>query len=91
MSILKFKPRGVCSSEIQIDASNGRINNITFIGGCNGNLQGIASLVSGCEISDIVAKLRGIQCKGRPTSCPDQLAKALLEIDQLGDTQKSRF
>ena len=87
MSILKFKPQGVCSSLIEVDASQGRINSVAFTGGCHGNLQGIESLVKGCDIQQIIDKLQGIQCKSRPTSCPDQLAKALVEVQKLGDNQ----
>ncbi len=87
MSILKFKPQGVCSSVIEIDASQGVINSVTFTGGCHGNLQGISSLIKGCEIQDIISKLQGISCRGKSTSCPDQLAKALVEISKGGDNQ----
>ena len=76
----KYKPEGVCSTEIIIDIENNIIQNLQVINGCNGNLKGIASLVKGMTIDEVIAKLKGIDCKGRGTSCPDQIAKALLNI-----------
>lgn len=72
-----FKTKGTCSREIHIEVENDIIKNVTFIGGCNGNTQGIASLVKGMNVHDVIAKMEGIDCGGRGTSCPDQLAKAL--------------
>lgn len=72
-----FKTKGTCSREIHIEVENDIITDVTFIGGCNGNTQGIASLVKGMNIHDVIAKMEGIDCGGRGTSCPDQLAKAL--------------
>ena len=57
-----------------------RVRNVKFLGGCNGNLQGIAALVEGQSAEDVIQKLRGINCNGKGTSCPDQLAKAIDEV-----------
>lgn len=70
---------GTCSREIIVATDNGRIESVEFIGGCNGNTQGVASLVRGMRIEEAIARLEGIDCNGRGTSCPDQLAKALRE------------
>lgn len=72
-----YKPTGVCSQMIDIEVDQDTIKSVTFLGGCNGNLQGIAALVQGMKVQDAIDKLRGIQCGNRSTSCPDQLAKAL--------------
>ncbi len=78
-----FTPYGVCSRSITIDVSeDGIIENVGFYGGCNGNLKGISALVKGQNIDDVIPKLRGIDCNGKGTSCPDQLAKALEEIQE---------
>ena len=71
-------PKGVCSEEIQFDLDeNGTISNIVFTDGCNGNLQGIAKLAEGQNAADVAARLRGINCGGKGTSCPDQFAIAI--------------
>jgi uncharacterized protein (TIGR03905 family) len=75
-----FKPKGVCSIEIQLDVENGIINDVKFVGGCNGNTQGVAALCRGRKTDEVIKLLSGINCGGRGTSCPDQLAKALTEI-----------
>ena len=72
-----YKTKGTCSREIHIEVENDIIKDVAFIGGCNGNTQGIASLVKGMNIHDVIAKMEGIDCGGRGTSCPDPLAKAL--------------
>ena len=72
-----YKPTGVCSQMIDIEIDQDTIRSVAFLGGCNGNLQGIAALVQGMKVQDAIEKLRGIQCGNRSTSCPDQLAKAL--------------
>ena len=72
-----YKTKGTCSREIHIEVENDIIKDVAFIGCCNGNTQGIASLVKGMNIHDVIAKMEGIDCGGRGTSCPDQLAKAL--------------
>ena len=71
-----YNTQGTCSRQIVYDIDNGIVKNVKFIGGCNGNLQGIAKLVEGKKIEEVVNLLSGIQCRNR-TSCPDQLSKAL--------------
>lgn len=73
----KYIPHGVCSRMIELEIEDDIIKDCSFTGGCNGNLQGISKLVKGMEIDEAIEKLEGISCNGRPTSCPDQLAKAL--------------
>ena len=72
-----YKTHGTCSKEIQFDVENNIITECRFIGGCNGNTQGVSALVKGMSIDDAIARLKGIDCNGRGTSCPDQLALAL--------------
>lgn len=74
---MKYTPKGVCSSEIDIELENGVIASVRFTGGCNGNLQGISSLVKGMAPQDAIDRLKGIRCGMKSTSCPDQLAHAL--------------
>ena len=68
---------GTCSQLISIDLEGDIIRNVVFTGGCNGNTQGVAALVKGMNINDVISKLSGIPCGTRPTSCPDQLSIAL--------------
>ncbi len=73
-----YKTNGVCSRSIEIDVSDsGVINNVTFYGGCHGNLQGIAALVKGKQIDEVIETLQDIKCGFKSTSCPAQLAQAL--------------
>ena len=72
-----YKSSGTCSREIYFDVEDGKVMHVEFIGGCNGNLKGISSLVEGMNIDDVIARLEGTTCGGKPTSCPDQLANAL--------------
>ncbi|MCX6649172.1 MAG: TIGR03905 family TSCPD domain-containing protein [Candidatus Bathyarchaeota archaeon] len=74
-----YTPEGVCSSRIHFTLDGGKVVKVEFMDGCEGNLQGIASLVEGMEVDEVIRRLRGIDCGGRGTSCPDQLAKALGE------------
>ena len=74
---VEYTPKGVCSRKIEIDIENGIINKVRFVGGCNGNTQGISKLVEGMKAEDVISRLEGVNCNGRGTSCPDQLAKAL--------------
>ena len=71
---------GTCSRRIDIETEDGVIKSVRFEGGCHGNLQGISSLVTGMRPEDVIARLEGICCGNKPTSCPDQLACALREI-----------
>ena len=82
-----FQPRGVCSQRIEIDVEDGLVQDVQFTGGCSGNLQGISKLVVGMPAKDAIARLRGIRCGFKPTSCPDQLSIALekaLEAETAG-------
>lgn len=76
-----YKTKGTCSREIIFEIEDGILKNVEFVGGCNGNLKGIGALVEGMEIEDVIEKLEGITCGFKQTSCPDQLAKALKEIE----------
>lgn len=78
-----YKPQGVCSQQMIIDVEDGVIQSLEVIGGCSGNLQGISALVKGQKVNDVITRLEGIHCGKRPTSCPDQLAKALIEISAM--------
>ena len=81
MNHLEYTTRGTCSRLINIDVdSDGIIRNLSFVGGCNGNLQGICALAIGKKASEIKKVLKGITCGTKPTSCPDQLATALEEM-----------
>lgn len=74
---IKFKPKGVCSQAIHLELTDGVVRNVRFTGGCSGNTQGVCALAEGMEAKELVSRLRGIRCGARPTSCPDQLARAL--------------
>lgn len=74
-----YKTSGVCSRQIDFDIVDGKVHNVKFIGGCNGNLQGIGHLIEGMEVHEAISRLEGIRCGMKPTSCPDQLSKALKE------------
>ena len=75
----EYKTKGTCSQRILFEINDGIVNNVQFIGGCNGNLKGISKLVEGMPVDEVIAKIEGIQCGFKATSCPDQLAKALKE------------
>ena len=74
---MNYKTNGVCSREINFDVCDGRVVNVHYVGGCNGNTQGVAALVEGMEIHEAIRRLKGIRCGAKGTSCPDQLALAL--------------
>ncbi len=74
-----YTPRGVCSRRIQLQLEDGVIRSIQFLGGCNGNLQGVSALCVGRRVEEVIPLLRGIDCGGKGTSCPDQLSRALEE------------
>lgn len=73
----EYKTQGTCSQRIFFDIEDGKVKNVQFLGGCNGNLKGIGSLVEGMDVEDVIARLEGTTCGLKVTSCPDQLAKAL--------------
>ncbi len=75
----KYKTRGTCAREISFQLEDGIIKNVSFFGGCNGNLKGIAALVEGKKAEDVIPLIKGLKCGFKPTSCPDQLALALTE------------
>ncbi|AOR23997.1 TIGR03905 family TSCPD domain-containing protein [Clostridium taeniosporum] len=77
--MFSYKTRGVCSSTINIEIENNVIKSVNFIGGCVGNLLGIGALVKNMDIDIAIEKLKGIKCGNKSTSCPDQLAQALME------------
>ena len=72
-----YKTFGTCSREINFEVVDNKLTNVSFLGGCNGNLQGISKLVEGMDIDEVIARVEGIKCGARQTSCPDQLAQAL--------------
>ena len=77
MKTIEFTPRGVCARRIQITLEGDTIKEVSFLGGCAGNTQGVARLVAGMPAAEAIARLEGIRCGFKSTSCPDQLAKAL--------------
>lgn len=74
---MNYKTHGVCSREIIFEVEGNTVKHVDFIGGCSGNTQGVARLVEGMDVDEAIKRLDGIQCGPKPTSCPDQLAKAL--------------
>ena len=73
-----YKPQGVCSRDLVFEIENGTVKNVQFFGGCNGNLKGIAALVEGMDAQEVISRVEGIKCGMKATSCPDQLAQALI-------------
>ena len=76
--MFEYKTKGTCSQRILFDVENGKVKNVQFIGGCNGNLKGIAALVDGMDVDAVIERVQGITCGMKKTSCPDQLAQALI-------------
>ena len=72
-----YKTSGTCSREIAFEIENGKVKNVQFFGGCNGNLKGISALVEGQDVDEVIRRVEGIRCGMKSTSCPDQLAQAL--------------
>ena len=81
MAEYSYNTRGVCSRKIDFEIEDGIVKNVRFLGGCNGNLQGIGKLVEGMKIEEVIEKLEGVNCNGKGTSCPDQLAQALKAVE----------
>ena len=73
----EYKTKGTCSQMIFFEIEDGKVHNVQFLGGCNGNLQGLGKLVEGMEVDEVITRIEGIHCGSKPTSCPDQLATAL--------------
>lgn len=82
MMTYRYETEGTCSKIIEIDVEQDTIQNVRFIGGCHGNLQGIGALIKGMAIKDVAKRLEGICCGSKGTSCPDQLSKALQNISE---------
>lgn len=80
MKVIDYQTQGTCSKLIRVAGENGRIVGVEFMGGCHGNLQGIGALVKGQKYEDVITRLEGIQCGMKSTSCPDQLSKALRQL-----------
>ena len=80
----QYKTKGTCSQMIYFDLEDGKVRNVQFLGGCNGNLKGIGQLVEGMDVDDVIAKLEGTTCGMKKPSCPDQLAQALKEAKANG-------
>lgn len=79
---MRYKTSGVCSSGIDFDVVDNKVTNVKFIGGCSGNTQGVAALIEGMDIDEAIRRIEGIKCGFRPTSCPDQLSKALRQYKE---------
>ena len=77
---ITYRPKGVCSQMFQIEVEDGVIQAVSVLGGCSGNLQGISSLLRGMRVEDAIARMEGIHCGRKATSCPDQLAQALKTV-----------
>ena len=80
MKTITYRTQGTCSRFIEVTGDKGRLTDVKFFGGCDGNLQGISKLVKGMKYEDVIARLKGISCNGKPTSCPDQLCRAIEEL-----------
>lgn len=74
-----YKTQGVCSREVHFDVEDHKLTNVAYVGGCSGNTQGVARLLEGMDVDEAIRRIDGIRCGARPTSCPDQLARALKE------------
>lgn len=79
---ISYTTQGTCSRLIEAEVENGVLQEVRFTGGCNGNLQGISALVKGMSVDEVIRRLEGIRCGSRPTSCPDQLCKALRTLKE---------
>lgn len=77
-----YKTKGTCSQLIEITLDGDTVENLSFTGGCNGNLQGIGALTKGMKVDDVIERLNGLKCGFKDTSCPDQLSKALISIKE---------
>ena len=78
----EYTTKGTCARKILFDVDNGKVHNVQFINGCSGNTQGVARLCEGMDVNEVIDRLDGIRCGGKPTSCPDQLAKALKQLEE---------
>ena len=80
--IIQYQTRGTCCQMMQVAVQDGKVLDAEFYGGCNGNLKGLKNLIKGMQIDEVIERLEGITCGAKPTSCPDQLAKCLIEYKQ---------
>ncbi len=78
----EYTTKGTCSRKIFFEIEDGKVYNVEFLSGCNGNLQGIGKLVEGMDVDEVIRRIDGIRCGGKPTSCPDQLATALKQAKE---------
>lgn len=78
--VIDYTTQGTCSTRIEVQVENGIVKDVRYTGGCNGNLQGISALVKGMSVEEVIARLEGIRCGNKVTSCPDQLCKALRSV-----------
>ena len=74
---MQYRPKGVCSQSIDFDIEDNKVKNVSFVGGCSGNLQGISRLIEGMDVNEAISRIEGIRCGFKSTTCPDRLAKAL--------------
>ncbi len=79
---MRYKTSGVCSQAIDFEVEDGKVKDVHFQGGCNGNTAGIGLLVEGMEVDEVIRRLEGVKCGFKNTSCPDQLAKALKKVKE---------
>ena len=79
---ITYRPRGVCSRLMEIEVEDNKIVSVNVTGGCDGNLKGISRLVEGMDVDEVIRRMQGIRCGGKPTSCPDQLSIALSQYRQ---------
>ena len=89
MTTYTYYPKGTCSKQMEVDLEDGVIKDVRVLGGCNGNLQGISSLVRGMKATDAIERMRGIRCGFKPTSCPDQLSIAQAKKNLCGWKRKN--
>ena len=78
----EYKTKGTCSQMIYFEIDDNKVHNVSYLGGCNGNLQGISKLVEGMDIDEVISRVEGIHCGSKATSCPDQLATALKQAKE---------
>ena len=78
----EYKTKGTCSQMIFFEIEDNKVHNVQYMGGCNGNLQGIGKLVEGMDVDEVISRIEGIHCGAKPTSCPDQLATALKQAKE---------
>lgn len=88
IDVVKYQPKGVCAKMMQFRIKDNIVQDVEFVGGCNGNLSGISILIKGMTIDEVIAKLKGLPCGSRPTSCPDQLTQGLIAYIQAKETVK---